>query len=85
MVFKDFIIESTISCVGSEKHEQWFWVDVKLGLSCAELMYKSTLIILEMFCSKKLINNAQRTKSGGQDDAWSGFYLHRWKIMYKLA
>ena len=67
LVFKDFIRESTMSCVGSVKHDQLFRLDVKLRLSRAEFMFRSILIILEIFCWKKLANKEQITDSG-----WSG-------------
>ena len=38
----------------SEKHEQWLWVDVKLILSHAELMFGSTLIILDIFLLEEI-------------------------------
>ena len=43
--FRDVIKESTKSCVGSVKHDNWFRLDVKLRLSRTELMFGSTLII----------------------------------------
>ena len=64
LVFKDVIKESILSCMGREKYEQLLCVDVKLRLSRAELMFGSTLIMLEILCWNKLENKEQRTESG---------------------
>ena len=56
--------------MGNVKHDQIFRLDVRLGLSRAELVFGSTLIMLEILCWNTFENNEQITKSG-----WAGIHL----------